>query len=126
MKVKTIEDRFIYCPDRRLGEALFQGEYRCDENLAKIVGEEGIEYIKNKIQDIIKNKKEMFGEQDISHYGLTERQRFYDLQNRIMIDMRDAMLPENNIITIRESATGKRLKNESNIAIYELLKGIRM
>lgn len=124
MKIKTLEDQFIYLPTRDTGEALFQGEYQCDENIAEVIGQEGIDYIKNKIQSIIENKKEMFGERHVSFYGLHEKQRFYDLQNRIMLDIQDAMDSEKNIISIRESITGNRYKKMSNISVYRSIKGI--
>lgn len=124
MKIKTLEDQFIYLPTRDTGEALFDGAYQCDENLAEIIGQQGIEFIKNKILTIIENKKEMFGQGHISFYGMEQWQRFYDIKNRIMLDIRDAMLPENNIVTIRESHTGKYLKKMSNIGIYRQIKGL--
>ena len=124
MKIKTLEEQFIYLPTRDTGEHLFEGEYQCDENIAEIIGQEGIEFIKNKILSIIENKKEMFGQGHISFYGMDEWQRFYDIKNRIMLDVKDAMLPENNIVTIRESLTGKRYKNMSNIGIYRQIKGL--
>lgn len=124
MKIKTLEDQFIYLPTREAGESLFDGEYRCDENVAEIIGQEGIAFIKNKILSIIEHKKEMFGQRHVSFYGMQEWQRFYDIKNRIMLDVRDAMLPENNIVTIRESATGKYYKKMSNIGIYRQIKGL--
>lgn len=124
MKIKTLEDQFMFYPVRERGEALFEGEYHWDEDIARSIGQEGMEFIKNKIQTIIENKKEMFGEMHVSFYGLPSEINFYDLKNRILLDIKDAMLPENNIIKIRESLLGNHLKKMSNIRAYKEIRGI--
>jgi len=128
MKIKSLEDQFIFYPLSKesraeRGEALYKGEYDWDKNIAEVIGEEGMNHIKNRIQIIIENRKEMFGERHISFYGLPSGIEFYDLKNRVLISINDAMLPENNIITIREGLTANHLKKRSNIAAYREIRG---
>ncbi len=45
MKIKNLEDQFMFCPERERGEALFEGEYKWDGEIARTIGQEGIDLL---------------------------------------------------------------------------------
>jgi acid phosphatase class B len=87
MKLNNISDRLIYVPNRNFGISIFDGIAYPSNNANQLIGENGVKYISKKINDIIENRKEMFGHFDIEFFGLFERQYFYDLKKRIFINI---------------------------------------
>ena len=125
MKINTIQDQLIYIPNREFhnGESIFDGEFKCDEKLYEILHQEGIDYIKSKLLSLIECRKEMFGEYHILHYGMNPLQHFYDLKNRISIQIEDLLLPENNQIILTNDEERKWLKHKSNKKAFEMIRG---
>ncbi|MFY0632102.1 MAG: hypothetical protein JXR05_17210 [Flavobacteriaceae bacterium] len=122
MRINSIEKRFLYVPSRREGIADFQGEFKQTEEVAELIRKEGLDYIRNKILTIIEQRKEMLGNHTVEYYGMHPQQRFYDLKNRIMIEVRDLILPENNIIQMELIGSSHLMKKASNIKAYTLVK----
>ena len=123
MRINTIEKRFLYVPSRRVGLAEFQGEFEQTSEVKELIQNEGFEYIKNKILTIIENRKEMYGDDSVEYYGMCPQQRFYDLKNRIMIEVRDLILPDNNIIQMELIGSLHSMKKQSNIRVFNRIKG---
>ncbi len=89
MKIKNISDRLIYIPDRVNGQSEFRGECSYSSEAYALLKEEGIDYIRNKISQVIDWKKEIYGFGHIGYYGLHSNQKFFDLKNRIGIEVKE-------------------------------------
>ncbi len=122
MRIKTLEERFLYVPNRREGISIFDGTFEHTEEVENLIQKEGLEYIKNKIISIIDNRKEMYGNDSTEFYGMYPQQRFYDLKNRIMLEVLDLTLPENNIIKIEKIESHNSINKKSNVKAYKTIK----
>ncbi len=107
MKIRNIEDRFHYLPNRELGNYLFDGIPHASNLVLDIIGDEGIDFIHQKFQQLLLARKEMFGDAFVPYYGFAPHQRFYDLKERITIDVKA-------IITDTPSQS-----NDYTLSIYE-------
>ncbi len=123
MRIKTLDDRFLYVPNRREGTCDFNGVFQPTEEVEELIHKEGLEFIRNKILSIIDNRKEMYGNASSEFYGMYPQQRFYDLQNRIMFEVKDLILPENNIVNIKKVESIISMKKTSNKRAYNFIKG---
>ncbi|WP_075344629.1 hypothetical protein [Tenacibaculum agarivorans] len=122
MRIKTFEDRFLYVPNRREGTCDFNGVFQPTEEVEELIQKEGLEFIRNKILSIVESRKEMYGDASSEFYGMYPQQRFYDLQNRIMFEVRALILPEDNIVTIKKIESIISVKKQSNIHAYNFIK----
>lgn len=126
MKIKTIEDRLIYMPkwENHEGQSVFDGKIECDNDLYAILKQEGVDYIKKKLLSIIENRKEMFGEYHLLHYGMNPTQCFYDMKNDISIRVKDLLLSKENKILLINEGVKKGYSNKSYKRKMQKIRGI--
>lgn len=122
MKITSIENQFVFVPNRRnTGTSVFEGSFSASEEVENIIKDKGIDYISNKILSIIESRKEMYGNASVDFYGLHPSQKFYDLKNRIMLQVKDLILPENNIIEINKVWSPKSLNSMSRTKAHKII-----
>ncbi len=97
MRINKIENRLIYSPNREFGQSEFKGTPRPSSEVIEQIGEEGLEYIKNKLNSLIDSRKEMFGIGHIDQYGMDAVQHFFDLKHRTIIRVSEIIHEEHHI-----------------------------
>ncbi|QMU65125.1 MAG: hypothetical protein GKR88_13035 [Flavobacteriaceae bacterium] len=129
MEINTIDKRLLYVPNRLTGTSTFEGKYLALDELGKYVNENDVQFMVNKLLEFIDTKKEMHGCFDEyslpspEQYGLFFRQFFFDLRNRIFIQI-EAVPDSSNydfIIKPRPKVQNS-MKSSSNIKIYNAIK----
>ena len=81
------DKNLIYVPDPGTGEFLYDGMPCPTIEAYELIGDDGVESIRRRINQMVEWKKTMFGAKYPERYGFGGRQRFVDLQNRIVIQV---------------------------------------
>ena len=58
------------------------------KEVIKLIGNLGIDYIIKTLKETLKKHKELFGDSSLSNYGMSPRQRFFDIQERVVLDVK--------------------------------------
>lgn len=70
------------------GEAIFNGEVLPSDEVVELIGKLGIDFIIKTLEETLKKHKELFGDSSPKTYGMSPYQRFFDLQERIILDVK--------------------------------------
>lgn len=135
MKIQSLSDQLIYIPQQANGLSDFEGSPLPSQEAIDAVGEEGIEYISDKIKSIVEFRKEIHGNVDLTHYGLKPEQCFFDLKNRIVLRVTDTVQdrvhypysyvnnhPISDFNINVQEVRGSDLRSGSNIQVYKSIK----
>jgi len=133
MRIKNIEDRIVYVPNRESGLSTFEGEALILDDLEEMLGSEVIDYTRYQLSKILDFRKYMFGNGELEYYGLHPVQRFYDLKEREMVLIRDLSQIDQQYyeepidrqghdIVIEKERERQRYKTESNISMKRLFE----
>lgn len=137
-----MSDRLIYIPDRLNGQSEFRGECIVSSDAYDLLLEEGVDFIKKKLNEIVDYKKQIYGFGHIGYYGLHFTQRFYDLKNRIGIEVKEIIgegvhqyteqetlfwneTPSRDFEINLDNRYPKNYKSASNASIYNTLSSGR-
>ncbi len=88
MKIQKIENRIEFCSNSRDGDSLFNGSPYVSEKIRGIIGEEGVKHIDNTLKEHLSQRKEMFGLTNRDKLKISSHQRFFDLQEQIIINVK--------------------------------------
>lgn len=104
----------IYEPSFGKGEELFDGLACPTEGAYNILGDEGVKYIKKRLNQMLEWRKIMYGEKRKNHYGFSEIQFFTEVQREVVLSVG---------LTINNLKHKKKYFNESipNLIIDESL-----
>ncbi len=84
---KLLETEILYVPDRRKGEFVFDGIPCATNDTYEIIKQEGVEFICQKIREMVKTRIEMFGNDKREFYGFASNQYFVHLPSKSIIQM---------------------------------------
>lgn len=125
MQINTIEKRLLYVPNKLKGISTFDGKAYTSDDLSKYINEQDVKFMVNKLLGFVEVREEMFGQSDEygryspEEYGLFFRQLFYDLKNRILIQIEEIKEIKSHDFMIKP--VGKFLQNSSNIGAHDLI-----
>lgn len=88
---------FIYIPEKTKGEELFDGLACPTEEVYQLIGDEGIQIIRDKIFTMLEWRKTMYGDKKEEDYGFYPYQKFIDVQNEIVLLIGGTLNGEYNI-----------------------------
>jgi len=88
---------FIYIPKKSKGEELFDGLACPTEEAHQLIGDEGIQIIRDKIFTMLEWRKTMYGDEKKEDYGFYPYQKFIDVQNEIVLLVGGTLNDEYNI-----------------------------
>ena len=91
MNILSKDNDFIYVPERRFGAETFEGIPCPTEEAFKLIGNEGLETIRDKIATMLEWRKEMHGQEQAEHYGFHAIQKFIDVKNEIVLKIGDVI-----------------------------------
>jgi hypothetical protein len=125
MKIKSLSDRLQYIPNRRNGLSEFSGIPMASEEVYDLIESDGINFISEKLKELIELRKELFGNYKEEFFGMYEIQLFYDLKNRIPIKIKEIIDSPNKDFTleIEKDDYGSLHKHRSNISVFRSVKG---
>ncbi|TCI93584.1 hypothetical protein [Tenacibaculum sp. M341] len=121
MNIQKTEERILYVPNTREGIHLFNGEPTASQKVLSIISQEGIDHIDNRLKNFLDQGIERYGYEHRINYGFHPHQRFFDVQEQILINVK-AVISEkeekqNYSITLAES--------HSDIIWQNFLKSIK-
>lgn len=88
MKIQNIENRIVYFPSINEGEYLFDGIPYASMQVLEIIGSEGVHHIDQKLKNYLLQRLEMFGTANKTKHGFSANQRFFDVQEQIILDVK--------------------------------------
>jgi hypothetical protein len=91
MKLQNIEDRLLYIPNKEKGTHLFDGIPHASIRVLEILGSDGIHHIDKKLKTFLLHRMEMFGKASSIYHGFSEHQRFFDLKEQIVLDVKSVL-----------------------------------
>lgn len=137
MKIESLSDQLIYVPKLATGICDYEGIPFPDQETLDFVGDEGVEYMREKLISIVDFRKEIHGDHELARYGLAAEQHFFDLKNRIAYEIKVATSlwkkdrpfrdyknqPMSCDFTVRaKEVQSRNLKKLSNIRAFEMVK----
>ena len=97
----------IYKPSIEKGEELFDGLPCPTEEAFEILGDEGVAYIKNRLNEMLEWRKIMYSAKEKKYYGFSAMQFFTELQSKIVFSVG---LTINNL-KLRKSNSNREIPN---------------
>lgn len=85
------DNNLIYVPNALTGEHLFDGMPCPTIEAHDLIGDEGVESIRRRINQMVEWKKTMFGTKYPERYGFGGKQAFVDIQNKIILSVGDTI-----------------------------------
>lgn len=129
MKIQNLNLRFLRLPQKEFGKAKFTGNpVDIDPEISAIIENEGVQFIKTKIQQVLKNSKELKGSHHSSDSGLFSTQVFFDLQEQLFIKIEELLESENKNFSIRIAdfkelgVSENFIKSMSHTQLFNLIK----
>jgi hypothetical protein len=125
MKIKNLSDQLLYVPNRRNGTSEFLGQPLATQGIYDLIKPEGVEFISQKLKELIELRKELFGNAKEEFYGMYGIQLFYDLKNHIPIKVKEILDSPNKDFTleIETDNYGRSFSQQSNIGAFRRIKG---
>ncbi|MGY0408831.1 MAG: hypothetical protein ACWIPJ_10850 [Polaribacter sp.] len=124
MKIKSLSDRLQYIPNRRNGLSEFSGTPLATPEVYDLIKPDGINFISQKLKELIELRKELFGTSEDKYYGMYQIQLFYDLKNHIPIRIQEILDSPNKDFTLEiETDNYPSLSQQSNIGAFRRIKG---
>lgn len=87
MKKNSQDNNLIYVPHAITGEYLFDGMPCPTIEVHELIGDEGVESIRKRMNQMLEWRKTMFGEFDRESYGFRALERFVDVQNKVVLSV---------------------------------------
>jgi len=122
MKIDKIHKRLIYIPDRSIGSCTFSGDLYSEQAVKDIIKEEGRNYIREKLVQIIEIRKELFGDSSLEFYGLHPLQRFFDLKSKYTIRVEHIIGSNKDDYILRLGDTNSGMLKSSNISNFRSIR----
>lgn len=122
MKKLNYEERIFYLPNRSGGEKTFRGEPFASKEVYDLIGEDGIKFIDGKLNQLISQRSEMFGNGKLSYFGLSPDQRFFDIQNKTILSVKSIINTSDYTIQVSDEISAVlQEENESRESIINAI-----
>lgn len=129
MKIQNFNVRFLRLPQKDFGISEFTGNpVDIDPKISAIIEKDGVHFIKNKIQQVLKKSKELKGCHHSSDSGLFSTQVFFDLQEQLFIKIEEILESESKDFSIRVAdfkefgVSENFIKSMSRTQLFNLIK----
>lgn len=90
MKMRKLSKKIIHVPSFEKGIHTYEGLPLYENDVLDVLGIEIIDEIRLQLAEILELRKKLFGTSQ-DHFGLAEKQYFFDLQKSIIIEVEHVM-----------------------------------
>ncbi|QMU65535.1 MAG: hypothetical protein GKR88_15420 [Flavobacteriaceae bacterium] len=126
MKESFNSSQLHYIPEEYGGDEFFEGIPIPTKEAFDYLGKEGVQYIQNRLAEMLSWRKIMFGQRHREIYGLLHIQRFVDLKNKICYEVGRSIIEKDasiiNELVILDSDVSQKLHISNSLLAIQLDK----